>query len=63
MRARPTTLLTRADSTDVFDVAPDYESYAYTPLDFKTDRKFIEEVWSWTGEVDGKKHNDAKIFK
>ena len=49
------------DSTDVFDVAPDFESYEYTPLDIKADRKFIEGCWSWNNSFDGKAFADAKV--
>ncbi|GEM10078.1 elongation factor 1-gamma [Rhodotorula toruloides] len=47
----------------VFDVAPDYESYNFTTLDYKTDRELIEKVWSWEGEVEGLTVADGKIFK
>lgn len=50
------------DPTDIFDVAPDFESYEYTPLDFVADRAFIEAAWSWTGEVEGKAFADGKVF-
>lgn len=49
-----------ADYKGVFDVAPDYESYNFTPLDYKTDREFIEKVWSWEGEVEGLTVADGK---
>ncbi|TNY17256.1 elongation factor 1-gamma 1 [Rhodotorula diobovata] len=52
-----------ADYKGVFDVAPDYESYNFTPLDYKTDREFIEKVWSWEGEVEGLTVADGKVFK
>ncbi|GAA5963327.1 hypothetical protein JCM3765_006984 [Sporobolomyces pararoseus] len=48
---------------DIFSVAPDWESYEFTPLDYKTDRKFIEENWSWEGSIDGKPFADGKTFK
>jgi elongation factor 1-gamma len=51
------------DAKSVFDVAPDYESYDYAPLDFVADRQFIENCWSWTGEFEGKPHADSKVFK
>ena len=58
------TSVTRAtDSKAIFDVAPDWESYSYTPLDFKADRDFILGCWSWTNEVDGLKYADGKVFK
>ncbi|BGP49835.1 hypothetical protein JCM10450v2_005740 [Rhodotorula kratochvilovae] len=47
----------------VFDVAPDFESYSFTQLDYKTDREFIEKVWSWEGEVEGLTVADGKVFK
>lgn len=52
-----------ADSKSIFDVAPDWESYEYTPLDFKADRDFILGCWAWTNEVDGLKYADGKVFK
>ncbi|KAL8287164.1 hypothetical protein RQP46_003616 [Phenoliferia psychrophenolica] len=52
-----------SDSKSIFDVAPDWESYEYTPLDFKADRDFILGCWSWTNEVDGLKYADGKVFK
>lgn len=48
---------------DIFSVAPDWESYEFTPLDYKKDREFIEKVWSWEGEVDGLTCADGKTFK
>merc|ERR1712093_108705 len=51
------------DYKGVFDVAPDYESYNFPPLDYKTDREFIEKVWSWEGEVEGLTVADGKVFK
>ncbi|GAA5883956.1 hypothetical protein JCM16303_004724 [Sporobolomyces ruberrimus] len=48
---------------DVFNVAPDWESYKFSPLDFKADAKFIEENWSWEGSIDGKEFADGKTFK
>lgn len=56
-------LLAFTDHRSVFDVAPDWESYSYTPLDFKADREFIEGAWAWTNEVDGLKYADGKVFK
>ncbi|GAA5899945.1 hypothetical protein JCM5296_001923, partial [Sporobolomyces johnsonii] len=51
------------DWKGVFDVAPDYESYEFTPLDLKADRDFIMGAWSWEHEVDGKPYADGKVFK
>ncbi|ORY83492.1 elongation factor 1-gamma 1 [Leucosporidium creatinivorum] len=44
---------------------PDYESYSFTPLDFKApaDREFVEGCWAWTNEVDGLKYADGKVMK
>lgn len=53
----------------VFDVAPDYESYAFTKLDASKpeDREFVDLQWSWDKPitVDGKtyEHADGKVFK
>ncbi len=53
------------DYKPVMDVAPDWESYAYTPLDLSKpeDKKFFEEAMEWSGEVEGKAFADGKIFK
>jgi len=53
------------DWEGVFNVAPDYESYSFTPLDFKKpeDREFVEGCWAWTNEVDGLKYADGKVMK
>ncbi|GAA5921041.1 hypothetical protein JCM1841_005071 [Sporobolomyces salmonicolor] len=51
------------DWKGVFDVAPDYESYEFTPLDYKTDREFIGQAWAWEGSVEGKEYADGKVFK
>ncbi|POY76528.1 hypothetical protein BMF94_0369 [Rhodotorula taiwanensis] len=48
---------------DIFSVAPDWESYEFTPLDYKKDRELIEKVWSWEGKVDGLECADGKTFK
>lgn len=48
------------DWKSIFEVAPDYESYEFTMLDYKTDRELIEKVWSWEGEVEGLKCADGK---
>ena len=53
----------------VFDVAPDYESYAFKKLDPQNseDKAFLESMWSWDKPVvvDGKDypHADGKVFK
>merc|ERR1712225_175681 len=49
----------------VFDVAPDYESYDFQPLNFSDakDREFIDGCWGWTNEMDGLAIADGKIFK
>lgn len=54
-----------SDPKPVFEVAPDFESYDFAPLDFSKDRELIAQVWSWEGEFDGKPLADgcAKIFK
>lgn len=52
-----------------FDVAPDWESYAYTKLDAskEEDKKFIENMWAWDEPVviDGKPREiaDGKVLK
>ncbi|KAK4045885.1 hypothetical protein OIO90_006669, partial [Microbotryomycetes sp. JL221] len=51
-------LIRGSDYKQVFDVAPDYESYEFTPLDFKADRDFIEGCWSWTNTLDGLEYAD-----
>jgi len=52
-----------ADYKPVFEVAPDYESYEFSPLDLTKDREFIEGCWAWTNEMDGLKYADGKVFK
>lgn len=47
----------------VINVAPDWESYAYTKLDLKGnegDKKFFEAALAWDLEIDGKKWADGK---
>ena len=47
----------------VVNVAPDWESYAYTKLDVKDnaeDKTFFEGALAWDLEVGGKKWNDGK---
>lgn len=57
------------EAEPAFDVAPDYESYAFTKLDAgkKEDREFVDEMWAWEQpiEVEGKKYEwaDGKVFK
>ena len=36
-----------SDYKAVFDVAPDWESYDFEPLDFKKDIDFIKGCWNW----------------
>ena len=56
-------MISLADYKAVFDVAPDYESYSFTPLDFKADHDFIEGCWSWTNKIDGLEYADGKVMK
>lgn len=57
------------DYKPVFDVAPDYESYSFTPLNPEKpeDRAYVEAQWSWDKPVvvGGKEyaHADGKVFK
>lgn len=55
------------EAEPAFDVAPDYESYAFTKLDPKKDREFVEDMWSWDKPivVEGKTYEwaDGKVFK
>lgn len=51
------------DAQSIFDVAPDFESYEYTPLDLEKDSEFIEGCWAWTNEFEGLKFADGKVFK
>ncbi|KAM9939405.1 hypothetical protein OXX80_001115 [Metschnikowia pulcherrima] len=57
------------DYAPAFDVAPDWESYAYTKLDGSDEkvRKFVDNMLAWDEpvEVDGKKIEiaDGKVFK
>ncbi|XP_018319939.1 elongation factor 1-gamma [Agrilus planipennis] len=53
-----------------FNLSPDwqidYESYAWTKLDPKSEetKKLVEQYFSWTGaDKDGRKFNQGKIFK
>jgi len=52
-----------AEYLPVFEVAPDHESYEFSPLDLQKDREFIEGCWAWTNEYDGLKYADGKVFK
>jgi len=60
--SRPLPNVVCADGMAAFDVAPDYESYEFTQLDWKKpeDRKLTEDVWKWEGEFDGKPFADGK---
>lgn len=40
-------LIRGSDFKSVFDVAPDWESYDFQPLDFKKDIDFIKGCWNW----------------
>ncbi|KAL6934756.1 hypothetical protein ACO0OL_003301 [Hanseniaspora opuntiae] len=57
------------DFKPAFEVAPDWESYAYTKLDAskEEDKKFIENMWAWDEPVvvDGvsKEIADGKVLK
>jgi elongation factor 1-gamma len=57
------------EALPAFDVAPDYESYEFSPLDPKKaeDKEFVESMWAWDQpiEVKGKKYEwaDGKVFK
>jgi len=52
-------------SEPVVNVAPDWESYTFTPLDLgKTaDKQFFEAALAWDLEIDGKQWADGKNFK
>lgn len=52
-----------SDYQAVFDVAPDYESYDFKPLDLKADQELIAGAWSWTNTLDGKEYADGKVMK
>lgn len=57
------------DFVPAFDVAPDWESYAFKKLDVADpeSKKFVENMWAWDEpvEVDGVKREiaDGKVFK
>jgi elongation factor 1-gamma len=46
----------------VIDVAPDWESYAYTKIDLSNEanKSFFEAALAWDLEIDGKKWADGK---
>lgn len=52
-----------SDYKAVFDVAPDWESYDFEPLDFKKDIDFIKGCWNWDNTFDGLEYADGKVFK
>ena len=62
-------LIRGQDYEQAFNVAPDWESYAYTKLDAskEEDKKFIENMWAWDEPVviDGKPREivDGKVLK
>ncbi|GAA95135.1 hypothetical protein E5Q_01790 [Mixia osmundae IAM 14324] len=56
-------LIRGAKHEDVFNVAPDWESYDFKPLDIKADKDLIHNAWKWEGEMDGKPIADSKTFK
>ncbi|KAL8342412.1 hypothetical protein RB601_004969 [Gaeumannomyces tritici] len=57
------------DHVQVFDVAPDWESYTFTKLDptKEEDKQYVRDEWEWERTVvrDGKEypHYDGKVFK
>ncbi|EIN05159.1 elongation factor 1-gamma [Punctularia strigosozonata HHB-11173 SS5] len=53
------------DIKPVVDVAPDWESYAYAPIDLSdaSQKAFFEGALAWDLEVDGKAWVDGKNFK
>ena len=55
-------ILRGKDYKPVMEVAPDWESYSYTPLDLsnEADKAFFESALAWDLEVDGKKWADGK---
>jgi len=58
-------ILRGQDAIPVVNVAPDWESYAYTKLDISNaaDKAFFEAALAWDLEIDGKKWADGKNFK
>lgn len=53
------------DYKAIFEVAPDWESYEFTPLDWNKpeDREYIRGCWTWDNKVDGLEYADGKVFK
>jgi len=53
------------DIKPVVEVAPDWESYAFTPIDLKdpAQKAYFEGALAWDLEVDGKQWVDGKNFK
>jgi len=53
------------DIEPVINVAPDWESYSYSPLDLSKDedKAFFEKTLAWEVEVDGKAWADGKVYK
>ncbi|GAA5916880.1 hypothetical protein JCM6882_007443 [Rhodosporidiobolus microsporus] len=58
-------LIRGSDIDSIFSVAPDWESYSFSPLNWenKEDAQFISGAWSWEHSVDGKEYADGKVFK
>ncbi|GBE86877.1 Elongation factor 1-gamma 1 [Sparassis crispa] len=58
-------ILRGPDVKPVVEVAPDWESYVYEPIDLKDEKQkaFFESALAWDLEVDGKKWVDGKNFK
>ncbi|WFD35553.1 hypothetical protein MCUN1_002409 [Malassezia cuniculi] len=55
----------RGKDANVFNCAPDIDSYTLTPLDITKDedKKFFEDVLAWEATIDGKPWADGKIFR
>ncbi|BFZ61394.1 elongation factor EF-1 gamma subunit [Saitoella coloradoensis] len=53
------------DFKPAFEVAPDWESYDFSPIDPSNaeQKKFLEEAWAWEGTYEGKAYADGKVFK
>ncbi|KAF5376646.1 hypothetical protein D9615_007879 [Tricholomella constricta] len=58
-------ILRGQDYKPVMEVAPDWESYAFTKLDLdkEEDKKYFEGVLAWDLELDGKKWSDGRLLK
>ncbi|KAJ7108078.1 elongation factor 1-gamma [Mycena crocata] len=58
-------ILRGQEAEPVVNVAPDWESYAFTKLDISKpeDKAFFEAALAWDLEIDGKKWVDGKNFK